>query len=224
MAGAKRGRFAKVSFNRRRISLTHIKTNRATQPVAMTLTGVLALVLWIGLAVTALADNDPIATGDGFVVTQEDIANLKARFPVPSPETVDKGIYYKKALTIRLFAEEARALGLGGPQVKAKGPLTFDEQEILARLYLDEVLADWTVDEVVIQSYYRAHPERFRIDPSQTAEDKGIRPLDDDVKKEIREYIVNRKTQRIETEAFEDLKEKYHASFYEAKKTEDKVK
>jgi len=188
----------------------------------MTLTGVLALALWIGLAVAALASNDPIARGDGFVVTEEDIANLQAKFPAGSAKSqaLNKTFYYTRALMMRLFAEEARAQGLGGPDIKAKGPLSFEDQETLYAAYRDKLLSDTVVDDIIIESYYRAYPERFRVDPSKTTEDPEIRPFDEDVKKEVWEYIITRKEQRIETEEFERLKGKYNARFHEGDKKE----
>jgi hypothetical protein len=182
-------------------------------------TGFLACVFFIALAAAVPASEGTIAEGDGFVVTEEDIANLKAKFPLDAQsQKLNLTFYYTRALMMRLFAEEARAQGLGGSDIPAKGPLTFEQQDTLYEAYRDKLLADVSIDDIVIESYYRANPERFRVDPSQPAGEAGIRPFDEDVKKEARDYIVMRKDQRIETEAFERLKQKYHARFREPEK------
>ena len=76
----------------------------------------------------------------------------------------------------------------------------------------------------MIESYYRSNPKRFRIDPSKPLEEQGIRPFDDEVKQEVREYILSRKEQRIETEEFERLKKKYNARFCDQETKEDEGK
>lgn len=174
----------------------------------------------LALVAVVLASEEKIFEADGFVITQEDIADVHAKYPLPTAKELElnKRFYYTRALMMRLFAEEARAEGLAGQEIPTEGSLEFAAQDKLYEIYREKLLADTVVPELIIESYYRSYPERFRQDPAVPTEEGGIRILDEKLRDEIRDYIIVRKEQRIETEEVERLKKKYNVRYCEAKK------
>jgi len=86
---------------------------------------------------------------------------------------------------------------------------SFERLKRLFDLYINKVIADYPVREVVIESYYRAYPDKFR-EGEKSKRAGELKPLNPEVKKQIRRVIVNRKTKQIVEDAFVGLKKKYH--------------
>ena len=127
------------------MAFQHPKTDKIT-------TGLLKTTLFAFIACMALVSGAPdtegkIAEGDGFVITEDDITSLRAKFSLSSTvsEELNKHFYYTRALMMRLFAEEARVQGLGGPDIKKEGRLPFEQQEVLYEAYRKKLLADTPV-------------------------------------------------------------------------------
>jgi len=192
--------------------LTKAKVKCTLDAPALILAGVIALAALLCFVRVSLADNPPLAKGDGFVITGDDVALLKAKYP--SPTEVDEKIYTTRALMLRLFAKEAAGMGLGGKQGKGEGKdaLTLDKQEELSNLLIEKLLKESPVDDLVIESFYRANPDRFQKDLVKDGEE-GLRPLDEGLKTEIREMVLGWKKNKIVARAFERLKDKYNADF-----------
>jgi hypothetical protein len=185
----------------------------------MRLTGIAvlaAVVIVSARAGAVLADdnNTPVAVGDGFEVTQGEVEELISYTKLASFRSTEKQ-HIMAAVRIKVFAEEAKALGLGQAvetgekekdtetEVEKK---TFGEQIKLSKRYIVKVLQDYPVSDLVIESYYRGHPDTIQ------------EPLDEALKKRIRQKIVIAKQKAIIDRCFERLKEKYHVRFCDTEK------
>jgi hypothetical protein len=159
-------------------------------------------------AVLADDDNTPVAVGDGFEVTRGDVEELISYTKLASFRSTEKQ-HIMAAVRIKVFAEEAKALGLGQAGEKEKdteGEKTFGEQIKLSKRYIVKVLQDYPLSDLVIESYYRSHPDTMQ------------ESLDEALKKRIRQKIVIAKRKGIIDRCFERLKEKYHVRFCDPEK------
>ncbi len=184
--------------------------------------GALMLFL-VGLAVASLllasrpalllADETPVAIGDGFVVTKADVDELKAFTAAHNFGSTEEE-YRKAALKLRLFSMEAEALGLGSG-ARSQGQTLNDSVKVMYDLYgryVDKLVSDYSVSDIAIKSYYLANPEKFRK-PVAVAPESEFYPLDEALKEKIRQKIAAARKPVLVEEAFERLKEKYHVTF-----------
>lgn len=178
----------------------------------MRLTGIAVLVAVVivsaGAGAVLADDNTPVAVGDGFEVTQGDVEELISYTKLASFRSTEKQ-HIMAAVRIKVFAEEAKALGLGQAGEKEKDTeveKTFGEQIKLSKRYIVKILQDYPVSNLVIESYYRGHPDTIQ------------EPLDEALKKRIRQKIVIAKRKAIIDRCFERLKEKYHVRFCDPEK------
>ena len=199
------------------------KENR-TNPNMMTLPLVSRVMRLTGIAVLAAVvtvsagsgavlanDNTPVAVGDGFEVIQGEVEELISYTKVASFRSTEKQ-HIMAAVRIKVFAEEAKALGLdqavetGEKEKDTEVEKTFGEQIKLSKRYMVKVLEDYPVSDLVIESYYRSHPDTMQ------------QPLDEALKKRIRHKIVIAKKKAIIDRSFERLKEKYHVRLCDPEK------
>ncbi len=157
-----------------------------------------------------------IAKGDqGFLVTQKDVeaitqfVNDHMSFEMP-PEAARE-----YAVMTYLFAKEARRLGLREPE--STRPLEPVHVEIaLAEAYLDQVLRDYALDPIVIESYYKAHFEDYVIKPESQAAQKVVSEEAlvslEASKDSIRQTLLNLVRERITEHTFRRLVESYHVT------------
>ena len=178
----------------------------------MRLTGVVVLAVVIVSAGAVLADdNTPVAVGDGFEVTRGDLRELISYTKLASFRSTEKQ-HIMAAVRIKVFAEEAKALGLvqavetGEKEKGTEVEKRFGEQIKLSKRYIVKVLQDYPLSDLVIESYYRSHPDTMQ------------EPLDEALKKRIRQKIVIAKQKVIMDRCFERLKEKYHVRFCDPEK------
>ena len=180
----------------------------------MRITGIAVLVAVVIVsagAVAVLANDTPVAVGDGFEVTQGEVEELISYTKLASFRSTEEQ-HIMAAVRIKVFAEEAKALGLGqavqtGEKEKdTEVEKTFGEQIKLSKRYIVKVLQDYPVSDLVIESYYQSHPDTIQ------------EPLDEALKKRIRHKIVIAKRKAIIDQCFERLKEKYHVRFCDTEK------
>ena len=178
----------------------------------MRLTVVVVLAVVIVSAGAVLADdNTPVAVGDGFEVTRGDLRELISYTKLASFRSTEKQ-HIMAAVRIKVFAEEAKALGLvqavetGEKEKGTEVEKRFGEQIKLSKRYIVKVLQDYPLSDLVIESYYRSHPDTMQ------------EPLDEALKKRIRQKIVIAKQKVIMDRCFERLKEKYHVRFCDPEK------
>ncbi len=145
-------------------------------------------------------DNTPIAIGDGFVLTQNEVNEYRNFVEKKTNMRTLEKEYRRFALMIRLFAEEAKAIGLGQKEIED----SFDNRSKLCNLYAEKVIKDYKPDDLVIESYYFAKHDKFKTESGES------KPLNDEVKKEIREIVVKEMPKKLHNRAVEQLKQKYH--------------
>ena len=193
--------------------------NMMTMPFisrVMRLTGIAVLaaavmIVSAGAGVVLANDNTPVAVGDGFEVTQGEVEELISYTKLASFRSTEEQ-HIMAAVRIKVFAEEAKALGLGqavetGEKEKdTEVEKTFGEQIKLSKRYIVKVLQDYPVSDLVIESYYQSHPDTIQ------------EPLDEALKKRIRHKIVIAKRKAIIDQCFERLREKYHVRFCDPEK------
>jgi hypothetical protein len=160
-------------------------------------------------------DDKPIAVADSFTLTQKDADEIRAYYDKGAFRTTEKE-YRKVALRIRLFAEEAVALGLDKLSPDKKGDDVFKERMRLAGVYSTKLMEEYPVNDLVIESYYYAHPERLK----KSVGDTEIMPLNDVVKKDIRLIVLKAKAKTIQDADIERLKKKYHVRLCEGENGE----
>ena len=76
---------------------------------------------------------------------------------------------------------------------------------------------DFPMKDVVIESYYWAHPEKFREKNDSRKEAEISAPLNAETRKTIRQIIVSSKAIKIQKEAFERLMQNYHVKITDGK-------
>ena len=112
--------------------------------------------------------------------------------------------YRKFALKLKLFAMEAKALRLNKSEAAGAGKTeTIEQQERLYNLYVGRLLRDYPLADAVIESYYRANPEKFKD-----------RPLDEILGEQIRKIVMEAKRPQLETNRLNLLRFKYHVQEY----------
>ena len=192
--------------------------NMLTMPFisrVMRLTGIAVLaavvIVSAGAGVVLANDNTPVAVGDGFEVTQGEVEELISYTKLASFRSTEEQ-HIMAAVRIKVFAEEAKALGLdqavetGEKEKDTEVEKTFGEQIKLSKRYIVKVLQDYPVSDLVIESYYRGHPDTMP------------EALDEALKKRIRHKIVIAKRKAIIDQCFERLKDKYHVRFCDTEK------
>jgi len=169
------------------------------------------IVLFTSDVVGMSSDVEVLAVGDGFELTQNDVEAIKIFYEKTHIRTTDKE-YQKTTLRIKLFAKEATALGLNQEiDVPPEGKDSTVYLLKLQSVYTKHVLESYPVSDVVIESYYRTFPYRFRTGPDEKPVSKESPvPMNSEIKKMAREFVVEAIKKRIESEAEEKLKEKYH--------------
>lgn len=161
---------------------------------------VLCLTFMAALQLTAFeglsANQTPVAVGDGFVITQEDVDKLNAYAMSQNFGSTEEQ-HRQAVLRLKLFSMEARALGLTAKDAEG-GVETVPGMVALAEKYMDKLMGDYPLSEAAIKSYYLAHPEKFLRQTTTIPEDKYF-PLDEGIKEKIRLKILmaKRKPLRI---------------------------
>ena len=180
----------------------------------MRITGIAVLAAVVIVSAGSVLANDtdtPVAVGDGFEVTQGEVEELISYTKLASFRSTEEQ-HIMAAVRIKVFAEEAKALGLdqavetGEKEKDTEVENTFGEQIKLSKRYIVKVLEDYPVSDLVIESYYRSHPDTIQ------------EPLDEALKKRIRHKIVIAKRKAIIDRCFERLKEKYHVRLCDPEK------
>ena len=144
-----------------------------------------------------------VARGDGFQITQDDIIALQRYFETRNMFTTEAE-YRRFALKLKLFSMEAKALRLNKPEAGSDAQVqTVEQQERLYNLYVGKLLRVYPLADDVIESYYRANPEKFKD-----------RLLDEILSEQIRKVIMEAKRPWLETKRVNLLRFKYHVQEY----------
>ncbi len=176
-----------------------------------------AVVVWASVALlwglSGYAAEDagakPVVTGDNFTLTQKDIDAYRdflqtKHLQLPPNELVRMVI--QNELLSRAFDEEERAAKGASPADKKEESVA--DKMLHASQYQQKLLDDYKISDLVVESYYRSHPEKYK----KTIVDGVIEtaPLDKTTAEEIRFDIVEAKKQSIVENFVESLIAKYH--------------
>ena len=160
---------------------------------------VVFLILSAGIAVRVRAMNQIVARGEGIVVTEADLAEMrKAALPFFVPTR--KALVEATVRTV-LFAREAEEEGIACKV--AAGLNGFARKLALSRCYIRNRLQGARLLKGAILSYYRVHWRQF-------VDEKGRDlPLDECLKKQIRGRILAAKRPIIEEAEYRRLCRKF---------------
>ncbi len=155
-----------------------------------------------------------VAAGEDFVFTQKDLDAYGAFF-ASQKSTMSREEIARTALKFELLCREYRKNSKGQSGVESMGE---NSEGVAAKIrdgikYTPKVLDDFKISNVVIESYYRSNPEKFS---SGEAPDGTItvKPLDDELKNEIRFIIIEAKKDAIVKEFIDSLISKYHIKIF----------
>lgn len=123
--------------------------------------------------------------------------------------------YVNEAIRIKLLALQAEKLGLEpypvstehwdyDPDNQSNAELLSDLE--LATAYTIHEVRNFQVDQSIIESYYRAHPDQFREGPWGGAE---AIPLDKDLAERIRARILNTMKEQIIDDIYLEVRDTY---------------
>ena len=178
------------------------------------------VLLWMGSALCAESAPDEALNGlerdrvfatadNGIAVTGEDIRKMKAILDEMHYHGTPVK-YRNSALEVKLFAAEARRKGLDVAD-NQEDMSEFEAEMELAKIYFQDLVANYPLSDAVIESYQRSHPDEF----SKYNEESGryeLKPLDA-VRDEIHEIIMTQsgKQHRVRLNEFDRLKKAYNA-------------
>ncbi|MCP4680753.1 MAG: hypothetical protein GY864_00285 [Desulfobacterales bacterium] len=177
----------------------------------------------LGAAPAAWAtESSAVAKGDRFEVTVGDVVKFKEFTEKSGPYRTTPKEYRDYMVKLNLFVLEASALGISLPGREAQSSeLSIEDLLSFRALYLEKLLEEEFLDDLVIRSYYSAFPEKFLVNSMEDGrthlqprdmglgDDVELLPLDDQLKEDIRGRLRNVMTKRVERQAFKRLCEKY---------------
>ena len=168
-------------------------------------------------AAWASSQEKPLATGNNFVVMPAEVGEIREQYKKNKIEmSEEQGL--KLILKMRLFAAEAERTGLAKDWRKGRPErMTLVRMKELSDLYSRKLMDDYPLKDVVIESYYWAHPEEFR-DTKASKSGAELKPLNDEQRKMIREKVLSGKLPGLEKEAVARLMESYHVRISGGKK------
>lgn len=165
---------------------------------------VLCGVSWVNDAVSSENETGEVivASGDDFVLTQKEVDAYKIFFKnqgIALPP--QKEVLIRHLIKGELFANEIRK-----KQAMTENlDVSMDDQkkiEVKLQLtteYVKKLLEEYKIPEAAVVSYYRSHPEKYTS-----------KSLDEKLRIEIRQMIVEAKKQAIIDQSLDGLISKYH--------------
>jgi hypothetical protein len=177
----------------------------------------MVMVVLLSAPAAASSQDQAVATGDGFVLTALEVNRICEPYNKGNPQLSDKQCL-NLALRVRLFSAEAERMGLpkGGATGKKEG-MSVEKMKELSDLYMAKLMDDFPVEDVVIESYYWAHPEQFREKTDAKGGGGDVTPMNAEIRKTIRQTILSSKVLVIQKEAFERLKQTYRVKITDGK-------
>jgi len=169
----------------------------------------------------AMAGDVIVSTGDDIVVYSQDIDVMKDVFIASGFETTPKE-YINAMLKVRLFAKEAQALKLGDQLIADEAgaqpiqhEMTKDRLQKLLQLYglyVNYIYDHYPISDAAIESYYLAFPEKTTRSGEASLDSDFFRQdtLDGEMKKMIRDRLLQNKKPGLLANEFKRLCEKYH--------------
>ena len=165
---------------------------------------VLCGVSWVNDAVSSENETGEVivASGDDFVLTQKEVDAYKIFFKnqgIALPP--QKEVLIRHLIKGELFANEIRKKQAKTENLDASMD---DQKKIEVKLqltteYIKKLLEGYKIPEAAVESYYCSHPEKYTS-----------KSLDEKLRIEIRQMIVEAKKQAIIDQSLDGLISKYH--------------
>lgn len=166
---------------------------------------IMAMMLVLSPMITLAEENtsakpEIIAIADNMIISKAEVDEFRDFVEKGSQRTTERE-YVKYTLLLRLFAEEAKSLGLD--KEKPEDISILSGRMKLSEMYMAKLLENYAVKDEVIESYYLAHPDLYKTDSGE------MKPLDADIGKQIREKVLVTKKSVIQNAELDRLKQKY---------------
>lgn len=190
--------------------LSNRKFKRALDVSLILLQAVVISAMIAGGDAAGAADDKIIAAGDGFVMTQKDVAAFQELFDsggakLPPAEAVRSALKYE--LLSREYRKKER-----GPKPSGdsdEGAASAEQKMQTGKIYIQEILNDYVVPDAAIESYYRSHPAKYSLGKAPDGKYNLI-PLDDNLRKDIVFILVDAKKEEIVRGVVDALIAKYN--------------
>lgn len=194
---------------------------------------VLLIGVFLLISGPAAADDDVLAVGKGFEVSQSFVRNMGNFFEQHGLHTSSEELL-EGAVRMKLFAIDAKEQGLVDDIPQGSSEQDFKDLMRIQNLYLKNELKKLPVEDRVVQSYYRSYPRRFvqkvhnqaENPENATAEkqkkttipdppwtDEDLMPLDDALKNKIEAIVLQAQQKRISKRLFKKLEKKYDVEY-----------
>ena len=162
-------------------------------------------------------DTAVVAEGDdGFRVTEREVKSIRRLYRNKLRlETPGESAYLRETVKLKLFATEARLMGL---KINLDAAAMEDEEPALqeavrmrtwAKAYINYKVINEPVDEIVIESYFRSNPEKYG-EIGDDGEVLAAGTLSEEIEKEIKLIILKAKFNDISKREKEALMSKYN--------------
>lgn len=141
-----------------------------------------------------------IVKGNNFKVTEKEIHKFQKFYEDHNVfSTHDQ--YVKAYTRFKLFAQEYQKIN-NDLEIKKD----YSVKEIIKQNYAYErsLIKDYKFPDLIIRSYYRSFPEKFRSD-----EDGHLKPLNKEVKKQIKNKLIDAKKKDIINQEYKRLSKEY---------------
>lgn len=169
----------------------------------------LIIVTLVGLHISGVGFAGVVAKGDGVEITTDFVSTVKGFYEENTNFSTTEEGYTEIAIKIRLFAKEAKRLGLGEQEADDSDQSAFDVEMALADDYFKHILDGYKVDNKVIESYQKANYEDFQ-EYDEEAGEYILTPISDEIRDDIRKRIVSAKAMKIGEDEVELLKKKFN--------------
>lgn len=159
------------------------------------------------------SDGGVIAEGNGFKLTEADVAKVKAYYD-KTPIRTTEAEYVQVAFKLKIFAHDAMVRHLDKElEIPPEGVDTVESWVKLAGVCYKKNMEEYPVSELAIESYYRAFPERFKGN-EQSNSGFDQKALDAETRNKVRYVIINAKdASALLSDAADLLKIKYGIRF-----------
>ncbi len=170
--------------------------------------------------VQAAQDQDAVVAMAGDIPVHEGYLTSLKEYYASGGFTSERDQYIKQAVRFKILAAEAAKEGLEPAELNLESwdydlESGYNKQLIedigLAEAYMARAIAEYPVDSVVIDSYYRSKPGHFKEGPWNDAE---LVPLDDELRAGIKARILEMVRSRIIDKIYKDIKKDYEIQIF----------
>lgn len=171
------------------------------------------MILLILSAIIVLAEEKPdadavVVQSSEFVLLQKDIDVYRSVI-APDNNPIDKKVLIEAIVQYELFSREYFKNHKDNSVVDLPDTSEAVKAKVMAaKKYIQIILDDYAVPDDVVTAYYRSYPEKFRAGIVSDV-DSPLLPFTEELKKEIKFIIVEKKKNAIIENAVQNLTAKY---------------